>query len=72
MELEARKLDLIQYLVQLTDETVFNTIEAAVLDITANLRNASYAALDGETQPATVPAGRIMTLDELESEVENW
>lgn len=74
MDLETRKLDLIEYLIQLTDEKVFNVIESAIINITSEIRNTVYDAADAEElqHADALPAGRIMTLDELESEVESW
>lgn len=74
MDLKTRKLGLIEYLIHLTDEKIFDKIESLIkseekyeypftrdeMVARAEEANADYAA------------GRILTTEELEEEMKNW
>ncbi|KOS08328.1 hypothetical protein AM493_11860 [Flavobacterium akiainvivens] len=74
MDLKTRKLGLIEYLLHITDEKVFDKIEALI--------KSDYTAEDPFTQEEMIAralkaeedynAGRYLTTEELEEEMKNW
>lgn len=79
MDLQARKLSLIEYLINLEDERVFNKIEAIAKK--NSFEKESYLSgpfsedemiARAEIANQDYAAGRTMTLEQLEAEVKNW
>ncbi|MCW4468598.1 hypothetical protein OGH69_06470 [Flavobacterium sp. MFBS3-15] len=79
MDLQARKLSLIEYLINLKDEQVFNKIEAIAKnnsfekeDYLSGSFSEDEMIARAEIANEDYAAGRIMTLEQLEAEVKNW
>ncbi len=73
MDLKTRKLDLIEYLLHITDEQVFDKIESLIRsgndqDPFTQEEMISRAKKANEDHAA----GRVLTTDELEEEMKNW
>ena len=74
MDLQTRKLDLIEYLLHLTDEKLFDKIES-VIKSENNINNPfteEEMMARAEKANEDYAAGRTMTLEQLEAEVKNW
>ena len=79
MDLQARKLNLIEYLINLKDEKLFDKIEAIAKD--NKLKTELYVD-DPFTQEEMIARavkanedyieGRVLTTEELEAEIKNW
>ena len=75
MNLEARKLNLIEYLLHITDEKIFDTIESSIKFKIGNSGNPfteEEMIARAEKANEDYAAGRTMTLEQLEAEVKNW
>lgn len=77
MDLKSRKLNIIEYLINLQDERLFSKIEALIQDKSSDNRD-----LEPFTKKQIVErtrksnndyeAGRVITQEELENQSENW
>ena len=76
MDLQTRKLNLIEYLLQVTDEKLFAKIEKAVKSgVVSNYGNPfTDEEMTARAKRASedYAAGRYMTIDELREEVKKW
>ncbi len=77
MDLQTRKLNVIEFLIGLDDETAFNKIEAAIYRSKKN-KNPIHVFTKQELKARAEKSkndylnGRITTQAELEAEAENW
>jgi len=74
MDLQTRKLDLIEYLLHLTDEKLFDKIESVIKsgnDIKDPFTEEEMIARAEKAEKDYV-AGRFLTTEELEEEMKNW
>lgn len=78
MDLKTRKLNAIEYLIGLQDETVFSRIEATILQSKKKeekeLKPLSQRQLIDRAKKSNKDyiAGKVKTQEELEIESENW
>lgn len=78
MNLQARKLDLIQYLIQLQDVNEFSRIEASIIHKKKNEKSdfKPFTAIElierAKKSNDDYEAGRVKTQEQLATESENW
>lgn len=74
MDLQPRKLNLIEYLVHLTDEKVFDKIEYLIRSGNISQDPFTQEEMIARAQKANedYDAGRVLTMEELEEEMKNW
>ena len=76
MDLQARKLSVIEYLKSLQDETIFGKIESFLQDISKKENNAVFSKEQlierAKISEADYKAGRVISQEDLEILSENW
>lgn len=74
MSLQARKLNLIEFLISLKDERLFSKIENSVLDIKEEFTvfSEEELILRAEEANSDYLKGNYKTQEELEKESDNW
>ena len=74
MDLQTRKLNLIQYLVNLQDENLFNKIESLIITKEKELKPFTQDELIQRAEKSNQDylEGKFISQDELEIESENW
>ena len=78
MDIETRKLNLIEFILKLKDKKAFNAIENAIDIVTKSsdkeLRQFTTDELisRAEESNADYKSGKVKTQDQLENESENW
>ncbi|WP_304064226.1 hypothetical protein [Pedobacter glucosidilyticus] len=76
MDLQTRKLNIIQYLIELKDEKLFNKIETIIKDKVGDKKMKPFTQeeLLSRAKQANDDylAGNVKTQEELEIESENW
>jgi hypothetical protein len=74
MNLQARKLSLIEYLISLKDEKLFKKIERSVLELKEEFPvfSEDELILRAEESNSDYLKGNYKTQEELEKESENW
>jgi len=76
MDLQARKLSVIEYLKSLQDETIFGKIESFLQDISKKENNAVFSKEQlierAKISETDYKAGRVISQEDLEILSENW
>lgn len=78
LDIQTRKLNIIEYLIGLEDEKVFEKIETIVLKLktkkAASIRPLTNEELIARAEKSDIDylSGRITTQEELEKESKNW
>ena len=77
MDIEAKKIELIQYLINISDEAILNEIEARIIEL--KQRDSSFNILTEEQllerakkSNKDYVEGKFLTQEELEKISENW
>lgn len=74
MDLQTRKLNLIQYLLNLQDENLFNKIESFIITKEKDLKPFTKDELVARAEKSNQDylEGKFISQDELETQSENW
>lgn len=74
MDLQTRKLNLIQYLLNLQDENLFSKIESLIITKEKDLKPFTEEALVQRAEKSNQDylEGKFISQDELETQSENW
>ncbi|MEL1245576.1 hypothetical protein AAEO56_14975 [Flavobacterium sp. DGU11] len=74
MDLKSRKLNLIEYLLHVTDESIFNKIESFIKSDVDTEDPFNQEEMIARAQKANedYEAGRVLTTEELEEEMKSW
>ncbi len=74
MDLQTRKLNLIQYLLNLQDENLFNKIESFIITKEKDLKTFTKDELVARAEKSNQDylEGKFVSQDELETQSENW
>ncbi len=74
MDMKARKLDMIEYLLHLTDEKLMDKIEALIKSghIAKNPFTQDEMIARAEEANEDYKAGRTLNLDQLDDEMKSW